>query len=183
MVLRHAVLGNREILSGQALHGVPFLSVTTTVSITNWVPVVKVAGAVAAGRRVLADLLGTGGSGETKDARSSAAHRSEPQAQGGLHAAHRVGRRRQSELRAVHDRVPSCVGDMVQCIGGIDAQIEVEPVAHPESAPQGGIQAELGRAGNRVPAGIAPLARQRARCTSQDSRRASRRCNRAGWCR
>ena len=77
--------------------GLPCLSVTATVSMTNCVPVVKT---WQSGWR-LTEPREAAAREETQLRASS-----EPQAQRGLHAAHRIRGGGQSELRAVYDRIP-----------------------------------------------------------------------------
>ena len=59
--------------------------------------------------------------------------------------------------------VPGTVRHVVQHVGGIEAHIEAAPLAEAEDAARRRIQAELHRAGDDVPPGIAPLAGKRVR--------------------
>ena len=115
-----------------------------------------VAVAIAFRRRILPDLLGSGGQAiatalpyhEAMLARADAPqtsrlaliHVSKPQAQRGLHAAHGIGRGRQSELRAVDGGIPTREGGVIENVRGVDPQIEIEAAVQAERAPQRSVQ-------------------------------------------
>src|SRR6185437_16438557 len=68
---------------------------------------------------------------------------SEPQPYGGLHAAHRIGVLRKTELKVAKHRVPCAENGMVQQVRGFDARVEIKVLAGAKGALHASIKAEL----------------------------------------
>ena len=86
---------------------------------------------------------------------------SEPESQSERRAAHCSSRERQAVRRPVHRGPYTCDVDVVQYIVRLEPKLQVAPLAEPKSSPKRRIQGDRARTGNRVPPGVAELARQR----------------------
>src|ERR1035438_4499391 len=85
---------------------------------------------------------------------------SKVQAQRCDQVAHWIGRRRrQTELSAVNDCIKTRELHVIQRVSGIHPQIEVVPVAQPESSSHRSIQSKLSGSGDGVSSRIAVLSR------------------------
>src|SRR5580658_6324468 len=82
----------------------------------------------------------------------------EPQAQRGLQAAHRVGRKWLAELRASQSRVPAGKDGMIQQVRRVDARIEKIALAGSKRSLQRAIETERTWPGDRVARRRSPIA-------------------------
>src|ERR1700680_386275 len=87
----------------------------------------------------------------------------ELQSESSLHIAHGVGLVGKPKLRVADRCIPGGKGNVIERVGRIHAQIQTHSIAHPESAPQRRVQAELRRSRNRISRRISPFARGRSR--------------------
>src|ERR1700722_3881025 len=158
--------------------GLPLLSFTFTVSITNWLLVEKVAGVSPAGEVFWPTCWASNGRAEATTIRRKASVARiilEPQHKSRGQTAHGIGRQRQTELRAAKRSVPAGEGDVVDGIGGINPQIAAEPVGQSERAPGRSVQSELRRPGNGIAPRVAKLARRGRGISGRVERQAGRR--------
>src|SRR5262245_3821505 len=127
----------------------PFLSFTATISTTS---------------SVLASNLTASFAGcwaSATQARNAARKRlisEEPHAQAGLHDTHRVRRDRKPELRTGDVGVPCRKDGMIEHVDRVQAEIET---TFAEGARHGCVHGEGRRSGDRIAAGVPPLARIR----------------------
>src|SRR5579883_18953 len=131
--------------------GLPFLSLTLTVSTTSCESAVNLIEGTPAGGCCWASNRGIARSG------ARAFRMLEPHPQRGLDAAHGIGGIGQPELGAAEGRVPVRIGHVIERVGGVKAQVDVAPVAPGERPAERGIEHELAGAGNGIAARIAPL--------------------------
>src|ERR1700729_2972940 len=114
----------------------PLLSFTFTVSITNWLLVEKVAGlAPAAGAFSPIFWALEGGAAASANKRRAIVARImllKPHYKTRRQAAHGIGCRRKTELRAAERGVPTRKRDVVDGVGGINPQVAAQPVIQPE---------------------------------------------------
>src|ERR1700730_9844193 len=109
--------------------GLPFLSVTPTVSTTSFELTEMVYGlCVAEGVFCSACCAAPETAREKRRIRRQSISRSKPHTERNLDTAHRVCAGRNAELRTINDCVPTCIGDMIQEIGEVSAEIEVPVV-------------------------------------------------------
>src|SRR4029453_11274196 len=82
---------------------------------------------------------------------------SKPHSQACLYPPHLAGRARQTELWAAHERVDAGVGHVVQDVGGVDAEVHVEPAAPREGARDARVETELHWSHPGVAPGVSPF--------------------------